>query len=423
MLVTRIEQTQDPVAERNRRSSWRPGALVPLGVWLCTRAVFVGMALAGTMGADFETHSLYPSWAAELAHGHFPFGDAKWQYPPVAGLVFLAPRALPFLSYPTAFSLLMLLCDAAVAAMLLTGSRGAGRSVHGLWLWTLGLPLLIQLPYVRFDVAVTALAVGSVLLLTRSATGSGLLAALGALTKAWPVLMLIGTPRGRVTRRSWTAAVVGMLVVTGVLALVFTHEFSFLGEQGSRGIEVESLPGSLLLLARMFGYHASVHYSYGSYQVSGRFSDGLADLAVLGTVVGFGWLLWWRLRARTWNAATPADAALTAMLIFVSTSRVISPQYLVWLLGLGAVCLVFTATGQRPVALSLLPITALTALVYPALWTSLLHGHGLGRALAVLVLLLRNAALLAATLYSALRLWRGTEARGLRSRGEQTRAG
>jgi hypothetical protein len=378
----------------------------PLALWLCTRLVFVAMALAATMGPDFETHTLYPAWASGLAHGHFPSGDRKWQYPPVAGLVFLAPRALPFLGYATAFALLMLLCDAAVTAMLLVCSRGEGRSVHGLWLWVLGLPLLIQLPYVRFDVAVTALAVGSVLLLTRSAVGSGLLAALGALVKAWPVLVLIGTPRGRATRRSWASAALGLPLIGGATALLFSHAFGFLGEQGSRGIEVESLPGSLLLLARLLGYHATVRYAYGSYQVSGRCAQDLADAAVLLTAAGFGWLLWWRLRARSWSAATPADAALTAMLVFVATSRVISPQYLIWLLGLGATCLVFRSTSQRPVALALLPLTALTTLVYPALWEPLLHG----RAVAVLALLLRDAGLLALTACSALRLWRATGA-------------
>ena len=35
--------------------------------------------------------------------------------------------------------------------------------------------------------------------------------------------------------------------------------------------------------------------------------------------------------------STLADAAFTAVLLFTTTSRVISPQYLLWLVGLGAV--------------------------------------------------------------------------------------
>jgi len=390
--------------DRYRPGPWAGGLRVPLVCWAVTRLLTVGAALAGAGGSGDEVHLLYPAWAAELAHGHFPFHDTQWQYPPVAGLVFLAPRALPFLGYATAFALLMLLCDAVVTLLLARAAKVPGRSNHGLWLWTLGLPLLLQLPYIRFDVAVTALAVGAVLLLDRAPTGGGALAALGGLVKAWPVLVLIGAPRGRSTRRSWVSAVVTALAASGALASAFSHAFGFLSEQGSRGIEIESLPGSLLLVARRFGYHGGIHYRYGSFQVGGHGVDDLATAVLVLTVLGFGWLLWWRLRARRWSPATAADAALTAMLIFVTTSRVISPQYLVWLIGLGAVCLVFRETSQRPVALALLPLTVLTTLVYPVLWQPLLHGQ----ALATGVLLLRDVGLLAITLWSAQRLWRAT---------------
>ena len=390
--------------ERYRPGAWAGGVRAPLVCWVLTRLLTVGAALAGAGGAGDEVHVLYPAWAAQLAHGHFPFHDTQWQYPPVAGLVFLAPRALPFLGYATAFALLMLLCDAAVALLLARAARGGGRANHGLWLWTLGLPLLLQLPYIRFDVAVTALAVGAVLLLDRSPVGGGALAALGGLVKAWPVLVLVGAPRGRTTRRSWASALVTALLASGALALTFSHASSFLGEQSSRGVEIESLPGSLLLVARHLGYHGSVHYRYGSFQVGGPGVSTIATAALALTVLGFGWLLWWRLRARHWSPATAADAALVAMLIFVTSSRVISPQYLVWLIGLGAVCLVFRESSQRPVALALLPLTALTTLVYPLLWQPLLHGQSLATA----VLLLRDAGLLAVTLWSARRLWLAT---------------
>ncbi|QMU67563.1 glycosyltransferase 87 family protein [Streptacidiphilus sp. P02-A3a] len=405
------ERTDAPATEPSAASApWyrpdrRPDDLrAPLALWAVTRLVLVWLALAGASGSNDEAHRLYPYWATELAHGHFPFHDSQWQYPPVAGLVFLAPKALPFLGYADAFVVLMLLCDAVVALLLARASRGPGRGNHGLWLWAFGLPFLIQLAYLRFDLAVTALAVGAVLLLDRAPVRGGALAALGALIKAWPVLVLIGAPRGRATRRSWTSFVASGLAVSGVLLLAFRHAFGFLSEQGSRGIEIESLPGALLLAARHFGYTGTIRYAYGSFQVGGPYVHTLATAALALTALGFGWLLWWRLRARRWNAATAADAALTAMLVFVTTSRVISPQYLVWLIGLGAVCLVFRESSQRPVALALPAIMLLTTLVYPTMWQQLMDGQAWPTAL----LLLRDTGLLALTLWSAVRLWRAT---------------
>ncbi len=60
----------------------------------------------------------------------------------------------------------------------------------------------------------------------------------------------------------------------------------------------------------------------------------------------------WRLLARRFEEHTLADAAFVAVLMFTTTSRVISPQYLVWLVGLAAVCLYFPgqpdAAAGRP---------------------------------------------------------------------------
>jgi hypothetical protein len=387
-----------------RVDQWPPDVLALLGAWLCTRVLYAAPIIANMAGQQYDIGSLYPTWAAELAHGQFPWNDVTWQYPPVAGLIFLAPKALPFLSYQTAFGLFMLVCDAAILVMLLAAARGEGRRKLGVWLWVLGLPLLWGLPYVRFDLAVTALAVGSVLLIRRSSAGSGILAGLGALVKAWPLMMLIGAPRGRATRRSWFVAALTCVVLVVVMGMFFTHELGFLSEQGARGIEIESLPGSALLVAHLFGYNSVVQYTYGSFQISGAYSGQIATATLALSAVGFLWLLWWRLRARVWTPATTADAAFTSMLIFVTTSRVISPQYFIWLLGLAATCLVFRGTSQRVPALAMLPLTVFTTLDYPISWGQILQGEPA----AVMVVVVRNLGLLWVTVHSAICLWRST---------------
>lgn len=136
----------------------------------------------------------------------------------------------------------------------------------------------------------------------------------------------------------------------------------------------------------------------------GPYVSEIADGLVVLSVLGFCWLLLWRLRARTWNAATTADAALAAVLVFTTTSRVISPQYFIWLIGLGAVCLTFRETTQRAVVVLLVGATALTSIEYPLFYDNVLRGS----ATFTTVLVLRNVLLLLAMVMSCVGLWRST---------------
>ncbi|MFF6777889.1 glycosyltransferase 87 family protein [Streptomyces sp. NPDC012637] len=384
------------------------GPLLALAaVWVLTRA---GMLLLlvrdglGIGGVASEVYGLYRHWYGQFADGTFPPGDVTWQYPPGAGLVIMSPGALPWLTYFQAFVLLALLADAAVTAAL--ARADSARLTHGAWYWALGLPLLLHIPLARYDVQTTALAVLSLLALgSRSATAhriGGVLAGIGAMVKVWPALALIGTPRGRTTREAWTAAAVSAVSLLAVLALLFAEPLGFLRQQGHRGVQIESLGGTGLALARAAGiWPGTTQFRYGAFEYVGPYVSTVGHLALFLTAAAFIWLLFWRIRAGRWTEATPYDAALAAVLLFTVTSRVISPQYMIWLLGLAAVCLTSRRTVMRPVALLLLPAAALSSLAYPVLYLDVVAGTWQG----LTVMALRNALLLAAAVLAARRLW------------------
>lgn len=392
----------------------RGPALALAVVWTVTR---VGMLLlllrdsVGVGGVGREVYVLYQLWYRQFAQGTFPVDDVTWQYPPGAGLVIMSPGVLPWLTYFQAFVALTLLADAAVALAL--AYADSDRVTHGAWIWVAGLPLLLHIPLARYDVQVTALAVLALLALTyrpvaRHRIGGilgGVLAGLGALVKVWPVLTLIGTPRGRTTRDAWIAAAATAAALLGLLALCFSESLGFLRQQGSRGIQIESLGGTALSLARAADiWPGTVQYRYGAFEYVGPYVSTVGRFALLLTALAFVWLLVWRLRARTWTPATPLDAAFAAVLLFTVTSRVISPQYMIWLLGLAAVCLTSRRTVMRPVALLMLPAAALSSLAYPILYDEVVAGTWPGLA----VMVVRNTLLLTAALLAARRLWTAT---------------
>ncbi|MFE2267307.1 glycosyltransferase 87 family protein [Streptomyces griseosporeus] len=360
--------------------------------------------LLGSGGVAREVWGLYRHWYGVLSDGGFPVHDPLWQYPPGAGPVLLSPGLLPGLTYFRAFVVLTLAADALITAALLRAGTAPARSLRGAAYWICGLPLLLHLPLARYDVQVTALAVLALLALTRSTRACGALAALGALVKVWPVLVLLGVPKGRAARSAWLwAGATGAAALT-VLSLGFTHPLDFPRNQGGRGVQIESLGGTLLSLASHAGWPGTVRYRYGAMEFTGPYVSLVADASLALTAAGLGLLLLWRARARHRTPATPYDAALSAVLLFTVTSRVISPQYLIWLLGLSAVCLTSRHTSQRPVAALVAAASALSSVIYPVCYDQVMAGTWPGTAL----LLLRNALLLTAAALSCARLWRAT---------------
>lgn len=373
-------------------------------VWGLTRVVLLLFVLRVLVfpGPDVTTDVsvIYHGWYETLRTGTFPRDDVTWQYPPVAALAILSPALLPFLDYAQAFYVLALLADLAVLGLLGYAGTRPGRTLRGAWLWTAGVALLGPTVYARYDVMVTAVAVAALLAGAGRPRVMGALAGLGALLKVWPALLLVGAA----SRRAWVFAAAtagGLALLSGLTA---PGAFSFLTAQRGRGTEVESMGSLVFHVARHFGWQGQVLLNYGSVEFLGPYVDWVSAAALALSVIAFGWLLLWRVRARRLPPHALADAAFVAVLLFTVTSRVISPQYLVWLVGLAAVCLCRRGSGMTLSAGLVLAACLATVLEFPVYFANVVASDRLGVAL----LLARNGLLLLATVTAARELWRTT---------------
>ncbi|MFE5817877.1 glycosyltransferase 87 family protein [Streptomyces sp. NPDC056479] len=378
-----------------------------LGVWGLTRVVLLLFVFKVYVfpGPDVtsDVSVIYQGWYDVLRTGTFPLGDVTWQYPPAAALPILSPALVFWLDYPSAFFVLAFTADLVVLLLLLYAGLRPGRTLRGTWVWVAGVPLLGPTVYARYDVMVTAVAVAALLAGTRRPRLMGALAAFGAMVKVWPVLLLLAA-RGRAAW-GWAALTIGVL--SAVFALAMPGAFAFLTFQRDRGTEVESLGALVFHVARQHGWDGQVLLNYGSVEFLGPYVDVVSTAALALSGLAFGWLLLWRLRARRFEAHTLADAAFVAVLMFTTTSRVISPQYMVWLVGLAAVCLCFRESQmRRPVAL-VLAASLVTVLEFPVWFAHVVASDSLG----ITLLFLRNGLLVVATLLAARELWHATAIR------------
>ncbi len=311
---------------RRSRTDW--------AIWLVLRLTLVAIIL-GVIPWPEQVNDLaiYADWAAEsLQFGRFPT-DQMWQYPPLAGPVFVLGAWLP--GERLGFVTLFLAFDAAIMAMLTRQARRTGLA-GGTRLWAL-LPLIVgPLLLARFDVVPTAFAVGAVLIAARP-LASGALAGTGAWLKVWPILV-VAALRRRDLPRGVAGALVASMVIVVVLAVTTVEPMSFLSGQRDRGLQIESLAAWPFLVARLLGAPVEVVYRYGAHEIDAAGVDAVARSLVVVTLVLLGVVAVQRLRGAL-DSTSGADVALATVLFTVATSRVFSGQYFIWLLALAAVTL------------------------------------------------------------------------------------
>lgn len=381
-------------------------ARAALRAWLLAAPVFIACSAVPTGGLGRERGyvdvDLYGRYAEGLLDGRLPYRDVNVEYPPGAFVVLVPPALVTDDHYRSAFKILMALVALGglwcVARLLVELGAGPLRLALGLGFVAAG-PLLLGSVWLNsYDAWPAALTAAALLALVTGVPAAGF-ACLGLAfaAKVYAVVLVVPAAIYVVVRSGWrrlawcVAAFVAATVVVAAPLIAASPDgaWSSIRSQIERGLHVESLGASVVLVADRLGfYDATVttgSTAAKSRDVAGPAADALAlggSALVVAAVVAV-WLAFGRRRPDPQRLAVAFAAGVVAVLAF---GKVLSPQYAEWLL-----FLVPLAAGAPGVAAAAL---AGAAFLLAELWF-----HHYDRVFAVQgivwLVLLRNLALAA----------------------------
>jgi Glycosyltransferase family 87 len=325
---------------------------------------------------------------AIVHHGRVPYRDFALEYPPGALPVFVAPSATApdgdLARYSLWFELEMLVCGAAAAALtgfLLARQRAsAARLVAGTLLAGLAPLALGPVVLSRFDLWPAALTIGALaaFVVDRRRLGFVLLG-LAVAAKVYAAVLFpiaVAYVWKRSGRRAGIAAAatgagVVLLCFAPFLILAPDGVWSSLSGQARRPLQIETLGAAGLLAAhRLWGYAVSGVASHGSDNLDGHVPDTLASVQSVLVAVALVavWVAFARGPATRDRFLRYSAAAVCA---FVALGKVLSPQYLIWLIPL-----IPLVRGRRGVVASALFLATLvlTQLWFPSRYIDLVYG-------------------------------------------------
>ena len=398
-----------------------------------TRANQRGFSFAG--GYDvavrtlFSTPAVWIGWVVSrlilgrlLVGSSMPFGDVRYYH---VGLWGDDPTAM--MEYPDAgvwpvrllgwittsdltvfiagFVVMCVLIDAALLALLLRFG-GPRRFIAG-WFWVFFGVATGHVLWLRLDLFPGVLVAGAAALLMRHPAVASAVLAGAAAVKLWPAVLAAGLVGGLRRAGTWirVGSFFGALAVLAGITWVTSgldRLISPLTYQGDRGIQIESLAASPFVIAAhenpgayWMGYAAS-----RSFEIQGPGTNAavqVADWAMLA-VLAFAviWALW-QLFADRWHPRPAVAFMLLMVLLLIVSNKVFSPQYIVWIGPLLAVCLTLTRSRLVMAMAGLTVIAAALGLYvfpynYDPLWQDPVNATSV-----IAALVLRNALIVVLT--------------------------
>ena len=314
--------------------------------------------------------------------GRVPYRDFFMEYPPGALAVFLPADAFGASHYNATFKALMAACGVAtlfvIALLLVRLGASPPRIWSGTLLFALSPIALGPISLNTYDAWPALLAIVALaLLLAGSAVAAFAVVGVAFAAKVYPVVLLpaalvfVWRTGGRdVALRALGAfaATAALLVVPFLVLAPHGLAESFRAQAG-RGLQEESLAGSVLAVADRVGvYSATIVRRAGhaiSYDLIGSLPDALAVLSSVAQGLAVLAVAWLYLRGR--DDPRRLTAAFAAAVIgFLAFTRFFSPQYMVWVVPF--------AVLLGPAAWALVAL----ALVLAQLWFFHYHHGALG---------------------------------------------
>ena len=293
--------------------------------------------------------ALYATYGERIAAGQLPYRDFYLEYPPGALPAFAVPTLGPrhrfaqnskYLQWALAAVTVLLV---AITLALLGADRR--RLFTGVVLVGLAPAALGYVTFTRYDwwpAALTAAALAA-LVAGWARTGHAALAVAIA-AKVYPAVLLpltlAHTWRTQGFRRALVASVLLVAVLAAIVlpfAVIAPGGVGFsLYVQFTRPLQIESLGAAFLLAGHGIGvYAATVVSGSGSDNLDGSLPSAIAALTSAAEALVL--IVLYALFVRT--RRTPqqlVDASVAAVLAYLILGKVLSPQYLIWLVPLVA---------------------------------------------------------------------------------------
>jgi Glycosyltransferase family 87 len=398
---------------------WSPLALLVLAAgWAAT------LWIAPWSDQSVNDLFVYRVFADPVLEGMLPYRDVFLEYPPLAAPAIALPGVLGTGEevFRAAFAGWTFLLAAAV--VLLCGALAArtGGDARRALLAAALLPFLCgAMVRTHFDLAPVALLLGALLLLASGRPRSGMaVLGLAAMTKGFPLVaapVALAWLAGHADRRTLVqsaAALLAALALPAAAAVAVSPggAWDAVEYHVERPVQIESLPASGVLLLDELG--ASEAESVKSHRSDGLEHPAVGALtaaclaamaalfALLAVEAGRG--------AGRGDARTLVLASLAAVAAFAALGKVLSPQYMLWLVPLGALAL---AWRLHALAAATGAAVLLTHLEFPARYFDLVERE----AFPVAVVAARNLVLLGVVLLALRALRSASRQQQLLDRG------
>jgi uncharacterized membrane protein len=368
----------------------------------------------------YTASALYFNYASNIMQGDIPYRDFNFEYPPFALVFFILPRLIApnYWLFASIYEIETLVFSLVGLLVIYSTARRLGKAPWKLLaIYTLAIlatgPIIAE-QYDIFPAIMLLLAI--YYFWTGRHKISWALLALGTMTKVFPIavapIFLLYYLRNRQYKLIWAGT-----ITFAVISLIIAIPFFTIGQEAirsliifhaQRGIQIESTYSAFLLAAGESGLiQVDLVFNFGSWNLSGPLADTLARLSTYLTVI-FLLIIYWYIyrqmkpgKSQFTRIGIYSILVLTAILI---TSKVLSPQYLIWIIPLFPLVL---NRWRYTILLTFLFTGGLTYFIFPVRYLAFLN---LDPQL-IAILLIRDILiiLLAALAAASLRYMKGSE--------------
>ncbi len=335
--------------------------------------------LSTNLREDSNDLAIYRETGEAVLGGQLPYRDFFIEYPPGSIPAFVGPALLTDgrFEYVDFFAheMAIVLC-ASLVLVALTAKRLFGPAA---WLFpsvvfAFGAALLYPVALSRYDALVTlslAAAAFCAALGGRWVYVAYASLGLGAAAKLVPALAAIplAAIRGKAVRGFALAAAIGVSFFAPALYFGGSRFIESFAYHAERGIQAESMWASILM---HLGMAEGIGFGFGAFEVTGRGVEFASSMSLPATAVLLALASLVMYREHRSGGISPESFpryAAVFVLAFMVGSKVLSPQYMLWLLPLAP--LVGGRIGKGASGI-LLATCLLTTLLFPYFYESLL---------------------------------------------------